>query len=475
MNRRIRHGRSLRVRALQRIGDAGRRAGGANPGRRALVSAALLFVLSACVSYGLLRGGSPPDPLGARRVEVLDSPAADGPALPFGPVLPVSLERGVEPFAPEEPDSGTLQVRTGHIPRGGTLAIALRDQGVSPGLIDDIARAMRPLFDFRHAHAGDFFALVTANEGELLSFEYQRGRRTVYKLQRNGFGLLQATRTEAPLQRRVVQLSGVIEHSLFRAIKDLGEGGELAQAFADVFVWDFDFSSQTRPGDEFRMVVEKLYDRDGFVRYGKVLAASYRTPRKEFTALYFEDRDGYGDYYTPEGYSVRRTFLRAPVKYSRISSRYSKARLHPVLKVRRPHEGVDYAAPTGTPVWAVADGVVTFKGWSGGLGRLIKVRHGNGYTSYYGHLSRYGKGVRVGARVQQKQVIGYVGKSGLATGPHLDYRLRVRGRFVDPLKVRFPKGTPITVKARVRFEQLRDIRLAELREAQSPVVVEAAM
>ena len=172
---------------------------------------------------------------------------------------------------------------------------------------------------------------------------------------------------------------------------------------------------------------------------------------------------------------MRRTFLRAPVKYSRISSRYSKSRLHPILNVRRPHEGIDYAAPTGTPIWAVAEGEVIFKGWSGGFGRLIKIRHNNGYVSYYGHLSRYAGNLKVGSRVEQQQVVGYVGSTGLATGPHLDYRLKVDGRFVDPLKVRFPHGAPVPNEELDRFAALRDELLAELSNVSPPLVLEAGM
>ena len=163
------------------------------------------------------------------------------------------------------------------------------------------------------------------------------------------------------------------------------------------------------------------------------------------------------------------------MRYSRITSRYSTSRLHPILKVRRAHEGIDYAAPIGTPVWAVADGVVVSRGWSGGLGRLIKVRHSNGYTSYYGHLSRYGEGLAVGDRVSQKQVIAYVGSTGLSTGPHLDYRLRHLGRFVNPLTVRFPHGSSITVQDQERFARVRDSLMSELHAAAPSMVLEAGM
>ncbi len=395
--------------------------------------------------------------------------AALEPAPVLGPVeaVPASIAD------PEAQDS--LRVVSGRVPRGGTVAGALAELGVDGPAIHAVSRAMRPVFDFRRARAGEFFSLIADAGGEVLSFEYQRSRDTVYRIERDHTGELVARADEVPLERRVVHLAGLIQSSVFEAVTELGERPDLVHSFADIFVWDIDFATQVRPGDEFRMTVEKLYDDAGFVRYGRILAAEYRTSHRSHTALYFEDDEGYGDYFTPEGTSVRRTFLRAPVNYSRISSRFSRSRLHPILKVRRPHEGIDYAAPTGTPVWAVADGTVIFRGWSGGFGRLVKIRHNNGYVSYYGHLSRYPGELQVGERVRQKQVIGYVGSSGLSTGPHLDYRVKVNGRYVDPLKLKFPNGQSIPVRARDRFEQAKEGLLAGLREAQPAVVLEAAL
>jgi murein DD-endopeptidase MepM/ murein hydrolase activator NlpD len=346
---------------------------------------------------------------------------------------------------------------------------------VSPILVDQVARGLRPVFDFRRARPGDFYALIRDDKGALLSFEHQRGRGEVYRLDRDPAGALVAKKEVAPLERRVLQLGGVVKGSLFESLVDLGERPELVHAFTDIFLWDFDFSTQTRPGDEFRMVFEKYFDKDGFVRYGRVLAAEYRASKRDFVAVWFEDGQGHGDYYTPDGNSVRRAFLKAPVKYSRISSRYTKARLHPILRVRRPHEGVDYAAPVGTPVWSIAKGQVIFAGWSGGYGRLVKVKHTNGYISFYGHLSRYARGLRVGQTVSQKELLGFVGMSGLATGPHLDFRIQKNGRFFDPLSVKLDMGEPISARSFARFNQVKDMRLSELRDAAPQSSLDAAM
>ncbi len=389
-------------------------------------------------------------------------------------LLVPEADRSLDPVLSNATDS-SLTIATGRVPKRGTLAGALRGAGVDPVLVDQIARNLRPVFDFRRARPGDFYALIRDEAGELLSFEYQRGRGEVYRLDRDPNGKLVARKDVAPLERRVLQLGGVLTGSLFTSLVDLGERPELVHAFTDIFLWDFDFSTQSRSGDEFRMVFEKFFDKDGFVRYGRVLAAEYRSSKKSVVAVWFEDEQGHGGYFTPDGNSVHRSFLKAPVKYSRISSRYTKARLHPVLHTRRPHEGVDYAAPTGTPVWSVANGQVVYAGWSGGFGRLIKVKHSNGYISYYGHLSRYAKGLRVGQSVSQKQLIGYVGMTGLATGPHLDFRIQRNGRFFDPLSVKLDMGEPVSSRARPRFDKVKEMRLAELREAEPAAVLDAAM
>jgi murein DD-endopeptidase MepM/ murein hydrolase activator NlpD len=441
--------------------------------RGSATGAGVAFILAASGTYVALAGldqlgsapGAPPEPALARAEPVAEVWVDRGTPAWHGPVQPQSAPPVLGP-------ADTLRVVTGRISAGGSLAETLQEQDVSPRVVFELTHAIRPVFDFRYARPGDFYRLVADHTEEVLSFEFQRGREIVYRLDRDPRGALVAEAGEVPLELRIIALSGVINRSLFASVLELGETADLVREFADIFIWDFDFSSQTRPGDEFRMIFEKYYDREGFVRYGKILAARYESVNRDFTSIYFEDESGYGDYYTPEGNSIRRAFLRAPLEYSRISSRYSRGRLHPILQVRRPHLGVDYAAPAGTPVWAVADGEVIYKGWQGGMGRQIKVRHNNGYVSYYAHLQRYGN-VRVGSRVRQKEVVGYVGSSGLATGPHLDYRLKANGRFVDPLKVDFPTGEPVPLNALRAFGGIREDMLHRLDAAAPALVLEA--
>ncbi len=458
-------------------------------------SAIRVFVVSAALSYGLVGHGDPLTllgwPAGDQPVIAATSapagPAAQSGLLPVVTGPPAAGSPGLLPaaelatvsltpaLAGPAAEAGHLRVVTGHIAVGSTIVASLHGQGVSDAVIYEIANALEHSFDFRQARAGDFYAVITDENGDLLSFEFRRGRGDIYRLDRKPGGALQPRAEEKPLERRVVQLGGVVHTTLFDSLTELGEKAEIAQRLADVFAWDFDFARQTRPGDEFRMVFEKFYDRDGFVRYGKLLAARYASSSRELTAFYFEDEEGRGDYYTPDGNSVRRSFLRAPLTYTRVSSGYTKSRLHPIFKVRRPHEGIDYAAPTGTPVWAVANGSVSFIGWKGGFGKLVQVKHENGYVSYYGHLSRFSKRLRVGSRVHQQDVIGYVGSTGYATGPHLDYRLQYKGRFVNPLGVKFAQGRPIPRGDRQRFDRLVESRSAELNEAAPALVLEAGM
>jgi murein DD-endopeptidase MepM/ murein hydrolase activator NlpD len=248
---------------------------------------------------------------------------------------------------------------------------------------------------------------------------------------------------------------GSIRTSLFEAMDRAGENDALTQAFAELFAWDIDFAHELQPGDSFRVVVEKVYRDRRFVQYGRILAAEYRQHDDRHAAYFFPWPDARGDYFTAEGRAVRAAFLRSPISYTRISSGFSGARLHPVLKRVRPHLGVDFAAPEGTPVWAPADGVVVEKGRDGESGNRITLRHGGSYETSYLHLSRFASGLKVGDRVRQKEVIGYVGSTGLATGPHLDYRVRRAGTWVNPVTEAFPRAERLPEQYAARFAEYR--------------------
>ncbi|NQZ98690.1 MAG: M23 family metallopeptidase [Myxococcales bacterium] len=368
--------------------------------------------------------------------------------------------------AAELPPAAVRRAVEGEIRRGDTLSVALRRHGLPRSFGPLVAREMRGHFDFRKSQPGHHFIAVVDESGELFEFRYLTSKTDGFRLRRLGNGY-QVERDEATLVSRVSRISGIVDTSLYESMQSLGASPQLAQDFASIFAWDLDFSRSVRQGDGYKVLYERLYSvaddgSEAYLRPGRILAAQYDGAAGDFTAIYFEEEEGRGSYYRPDGTSVERSFLLAPMQYGRISSRYSSARRHPILKVTRPHYGIDYAASVGTPVWAVADGEVIYRARAGGFGNLVKVRHMNGYVSYYAHLSRYANGLSVSDHVHQKQLIGYVGQSGLATGPHVCFRMTHQGKYVDPMQVPRSAGRPVSPLSTHLFEGTRDILLAEL-------------
>jgi murein DD-endopeptidase MepM/ murein hydrolase activator NlpD len=367
----------------------------------------------------------------------------------------------------------------GELRRGETLAAALDRQDVAPALVHEIATSLRPIFDFRYSRAGDRYRLAQDAQGRITDFDYRRSEWESFTLRRAGEALVPArVAPEAEVER--ARVAGVISTNLYDAVEGLGESGELAHDFAEIFAWDIDFSRSVRPGDEFHILYERRYviGAEGNRRYagaGRILAARYaRSMGQEYSAVYFEHDAGRGGYYRADGSAVERQFLQAPLTYRRISSRFSSARVHPITGQRRPHLGIDYAASTGTAVWAVANGRVSFRGWLGGLGKTVKIRHDNGYESWYGHLSRF-PNLKLGQRVQQKQVIGYVGSTGLSTGPHLHFTLVRNGRMVNPTTVHTAAAPAIPRQHMAQFAEARDGLLQALDPKAMRVVTNEAL
>ena len=259
-------------------------------------------------------------------------------------------------------------------------------------------------------------------------------------------------RVNVPVERREAVISGDVTGSLWESFARAGADPDLIMSFVDLFGWDVDFAHESQPGDQFRVVYQVLYADGQPVGNGRILAASYRDSNEAHYAVYWESGKTKG-YFDQKGQSVRKSFLRSPVNFNRISSNFSYRRLHPVTRDVRPHMGVDFAAPIGTPVWAVADGTVMFVGASGGSGRMISIRHAQGYETSYLHLSRFASSVRAGGRVSQGNVIGYVGSTGTSTGPHLDFRVKKDGRWVNPLKEKYLPGTPVASDEMARYRQ----------------------
>ena len=278
-------------------------------------------------------------------------------------------------------------------------------------------------------------------------------------------GRWEGTRSQIEPDVRVEAVQGRVRRSLFEAVEERGESPQLVVAMVEIFSSDFDFTANTRPGDRFRLLVEKRYAGDRFVNYSRILVAQYASGGRTLSGVGFaRSGDARWAYYDPGGRSLRKSFLKSPLEFTRITSGFTYARPHPILGGVRPHLAIDYGAPTGTPVRAVADGVVTAAGWDGGNGISVTIHHRSGYATMYNHLSKLGPAVRPGARVSQRQVIGYVGATGLATGPHLDYRVSKHGRFVNPLGERFIPGEPIAPAERARFLEHASAALRRLED-----------
>jgi murein DD-endopeptidase MepM/ murein hydrolase activator NlpD len=280
-------------------------------------------------------------------------------------------------------------------------------------------------------------------EGKIDRFRYTVDKTKVVLAFRGSDGVLRGSEEPIPVRTTTVTVAGEVDYSLYLAMESAGEGAWLTLTLVDMLAWDVDFFTETQKGDRFRIVVEKRWSGDDFVGYGAVLGAEYAmVSGKTHRALRYEFADGKVGYYNEEGKAVEKAFLKSPIRFASITSRYGMRR-HPILKYVRAHRGVDYGAPMGTEIWSVGDGVVTFAGHSGGYGRVVMIRHTNGIQTRYAHLRGYAKGIRSGARVRQKQVIGYVGKSGLATGPHLHFEVLRNGRHMNPLVMTAPPAPPI--------------------------------
>lgn len=266
-----------------------------------------------------------------------------------------------------------------------------------------------------------------------------------------GFAGIASERIERPLESEVVHIEGIVESSLFGAVEAAGGGASLAVRMAQIYQWDIDFLRDLRKGDRFVVIADRQSIDGEFYDWGTIFAARFVNGSRVLDAIVFPDADGRLGYYDLEGRPLRKQFLRSPLKFSRVTSRFSMSRFHPVLKRRMPHYGVDYGAPTGTPAMVTADGTVIFAGRKGGGGNMVTVRHTNGYETNYLHLSRFGKGIRRGVRVSQGQVIGYVGSTGLSSGPHLDYRVQHNGKWINPLSISSPPVKPLDESRLQRF------------------------
>ncbi|HEU5189930.1 MAG TPA: M23 family metallopeptidase [Methylomirabilota bacterium] len=341
-----------------------------------------------------------------------------------------------------------------------TLEAVLVRSGLERADATVVVGLLRGVVDMRRLAPGERLLVTRDAADAVMGITYWRSPIERYELSRAERGwALQAVRV--PVETRIALVKGRLEDSLFASMDRLGEGAALTVAFVSLFEWDFDFAADSLPGDRFRLLVEKRFGENQFLGYGEILVAQYRSAdRPRLTTVSFTDAQGRGAYYDASGRSVKKMFLRAPLDFTRITSGFSHARLHPVLGGVRPHLAIDYGAPTGTPVRAVADGTVIASGWNGGNGISVTIRHTRGYETMYNHLSA--ATVRVGERVRQRAIIGRVGATGLATGPHLDYRVKKDGQFVNPLGERFFPGEPVSARRKAAFDRHLEALLERL-------------
>lgn len=342
------------------------------------------------------------------------------------------------PFPPpaEKKKEEQYTITKGVVSKGKPLVLAMQSSGVNKFLIYQIVNVLDELADLKKCRPGEEFVLKEGEKGEFLEFQYFKDEKTIYKVLKEGEKFV-SLKVELKIDKRVERIRGRVDRNLYDTILLLGENVKLVIDFVHIFSWEIDFAADVRNGDEFDILVEKEYIAGSFIGYGEILTARYKGYFGEKWAFLFQNGN-LEDYYDMDGESLRRAIMRAPLSYTRISSKFSPKRLHPILKVWRPHYGVDYAAPRGTPVMAAGDGVVKFAGWKGHYGYYVRIKHPNGYQTGYGHLLRIAKGIRVGKRVKVKQVIGWVGSSGLSTGPHLQYEIIRRGKYLNPLRIKLP-------------------------------------
>ncbi|MEW6333972.1 MAG: peptidoglycan DD-metalloendopeptidase family protein [Thermodesulfobacteriota bacterium] len=341
----------------------------------------------------------------------------------------------------------------GTIKPGETLFDIFRKNRLDTAALFSMSEASGHIHRLSDVSANRPYSIVLDDLDRVQSFTYWINEDTSLRIARTGEGFY-AEKRVVRYERRMEYVGGRIRDNLVSSIGNGRDGLRMALQLSDIFAWDIDFTTDIRNDDSYKVVVEGLY-RDGRLKkYGDIIAAEFINNGQLFRAYRYEI-DGKWGYYDEQGRSLKKAFLKAPLNFRSISSFFSKRRKHPILKVYRPHHGIDYAAPTGAPVSVAGDGRVLFAGRKGDYGNLVIVRHRNGYKTYYGHLSRIAKGVRAGKEAKQGQIIGFVGSTGLASGPHLHYEMRVNDQPVNPLSVKTPGGTPVPDSRMPDFIRLR--------------------
>jgi murein DD-endopeptidase MepM/ murein hydrolase activator NlpD len=369
--------------------------------------------------------------------------------------LPLALFEPPAENLPPEPAWQTVMVKS-----GDSLAGIFDRMGLTPEVVHAVVSSGPEAGNLKSLLPGETLRF-DIQAGELKRLDYTMDPTRILEVTHSDSGFSSSLVVRTP-EVRLAHASGVIDTSLYAAGLNAGLSEALIMQMADIFGWDVDFALDIRQGDHFLVLYEERFVDGKKLGDGDILAAEFINDGKIVRALKYTDPSGHTDYYSPDGRSMRKTFLRSPVDFRRISSRFQRERFHPVLGIRRPHQGVDYAAAIGTPVKASGDGKVVFAGVKGGYGNAVIIQHGGAYSTLYGHLSRFNKAARTGSHVRQGQVIGYVGRTGIATGPHLHYEFRVNGVHRNPLTVKLPDASPINKSYEAQFREHADSMMAQL-------------
>jgi murein DD-endopeptidase MepM/ murein hydrolase activator NlpD len=372
---------------------------------------------------------------------------------------------------PEFPSPDSTFVARDSLGKGEVLAGALARWCLTQERINDVYSSLAKTdFNFRNMAAGDRVTF-TYRGLNLTGVTYSKDPVTSYAV-RFDSAETSAVKETKPVDTARVVVRGAIKGSLWNSMIDLGETPALIVRFAEVLGYEVDFLTEVNPGDSFEILLDKYYVDSTFYRDGRVYAVHFKGQAGNYHGFYYRSPSGHSDFYNEKGQSLRKSVLRSPLTFANVTSSFGR-RFHPISRVYRQHQGVDYGAPIGTPVSAIADGTVVTARWNDGYGNFVQVRHSGGMVSCYGHLSRYGAGVKAGRGVRQGQTVGYVGSTGLSTGPHLHFEVRQGGKPVNPLKVIPPRAEPVAKKNMAEFSTLKASFLADLARPAGPVAVAA--
>lgn len=368
-----------------------------------------------------------------------------------------------EPTPPPPPDTDPLQKTYYIVKKGDNLSNILSAYGVSGGQIALVAKSVRMICDLASLNPGNAVKIWLSREMpvRLVRMNYEIDGLNELEVENEG-GVFTARKKTHAAEVRLVKAQGHIKSNLYESAVGTGLPHEIVMDLTDIFAWDINFFTDIREGDSYTILYEEYYVQEAFKGYGKIVAASFVNQGEERIAIHYRDRKESEGYYDAEGRPIRKLFLKAPLNFRRISSGFTRQRRHPIFRVMKPHLGVDYAAPSGTPVVSLGKGTVLFKGWSGGFGKSIRIQHPSGHVTHYGHLSSFARGLVKGSRVDQGEVIGHVGSTGISTGPHLDFRVELKGKFINPLVLGPVDSQPLHQEALNRFKELSVERLAML-------------